>query len=370
MKINKYTLSLLMISMVLLVACRPEEAEEISVESNDKTPVVTALPIEMSFEESFLSIGTFEASDLLKVYTGGSGEIERIMVEVGDRVNSGDLLFTLDQSTFENDYVKLESQLRTVRDNANTLYKDAQNDFEQNSILFESGALSKAELDTYRSALSLAKKNYQDAVTAYKAQLAISKEALEDRMVTSPMDGQVGAIYIDEKESVTNQIAIEIVNDDQMFVNAMVTGKTLAYIAEGDSVRIYPDGEMGGEVAGIIESYNVVANESNGMYEVHVLVQEPIPGTRTGEYAELEFIVKEQKGLAVLRKSVITENGIAYIYVVEEGMAFKREVLTGSTSNQYIEIMEGIGLEDYIIIQGQSFLKDGQEVYEEIQSKN
>lgn len=332
----------------------------------EKVPVSTSLAIEMDFEETFLSIGVFSANDVLKIYTGGAGDIERIMVSPGEIVNAGDLLFTLDQSSFENNYTAIESQLRTTRDNARIYYQDAQKDFEQNSLLFDSGALSKSDLDASKSELSKRKKTYQDSITNYNAQVSTLKDALEDRMVRSPIDGDIGAIYVDEKEAVENIVALEVINDDQMFVKASITSKVLAYLTEGDTVRIYPDGEELNQLEGRVESYNIIADASTGLFEVQILVTDTTTFNRNGEYAEVEFIIKERKNPAILRKSVLTENESSFVYIIKEGIAYKQVVVVGIAKQQYIEVLDGLEIGDHIVIQGQSFLNDGDEVVEQL----
>lgn len=363
---NKILCGVVFMIVIFTVACSRETSETPQVNNVDKVPVATSLAVEMDFEETFLSIGSFVASDVLKIYTGGVGDVERIMISPGELVNKGDLLFTLNQSSFENSYKATESQLRTIRENAKIKYQDAQTDFEQNSILFDSGALSKSDLDSSRSNLSVSKKNYQDAMTNYNSQVATLKDALEDRMVTSPIEGVVGAIYIDENQRVQNIVALEVINDDQMFVEAWVTGKVLAYIAEGDAVRIYPDGEVLNKIEGRVESYNIIADETTGLFKVKVLVTESVPFSRTGEYAEVEFVIKERVNPAVLRKSVLKENETNFVYIIKEGIAYKRAVIIGEAKQQYVEILEGLGIDEHIVIQGQSFLDDGDEVEEQI----
>jgi len=361
---NKKIRILFFLILVVMVGCSKKPTQEVEV-VKEKTSVMTAESIKMTFKKSFLSIGEFQAGEVLEVYTGGTGTIQQILVSPGDYVVKEDVLFTLDDSEFENQYNATESTLRTVRDNAKTAYVDAQKKFEDQSILYNNGALSKHELDDARSSLSQLKKTYQNAATNYTSQTSILKETLEKRVVRAPIEGLVGAIYIEEDNTVQDIPAIELVNDTQMFVKAMVTGSVLANIAPGDEVTIYPDGNSTISIAGRVEHYNLVANEGSGLFEVEVLVLGTILGARTGSYVEVDFIVEERIAEAVLRKSVLTSNGETYLYVIEEGIAKKRKVETGLVEQQYIEIKAGLTDQAKIVIQGQSFLEDGIEVSEE-----
>ncbi|MBN2897564.1 MAG: efflux RND transporter periplasmic adaptor subunit [Clostridia bacterium] len=365
---NKWLiLSIIFIS--LTTGCQQRSDSEVNSDSNiiSETPVITVHPIEMDFQESFLGIGYFKASNTLKINTGNSGSVEQILVSPGQSIHTGDILFKLDQSDYENNYKKVESQLRTVRDNAYILYQDQEKDFQQKSILYEKGALSKLELDNARSALSQSKKNYQDAITAYSTQTATSKDALEDRTITSPIDGRIGAIYIKVHEEVQNTVAMEIINDNPMYVYAMVTGKILTSISREDEVLIYPDGDETFALAGYVSNFNIIPDETNGLFQVEIIVKDAPHSTHTGEYAEVEFIRQRRKNLAILKKSIIQDNNQSYVYTVENSISRKTPVLTGSTEQQYIEIIDGLDIDDAVVIQGQSFLEDGDMVIEQSQ---
>ncbi len=352
------------IMSLILVGCQQAE-EQVPETVVEKVPVLTSELVEMDFSETYLSIGQFEARDLIQVYTGGVGEIERLMVFPGEVVTKGQILFTLNKEMFERDYKIVESNLRTIRDNAKTRYEDTLKDFEEKSILYGSGALAKTELDQSRSQLTQSKKTYQDAVTSYNNQTATLKEALDDRIVVSPIDGRVGTILIAEKDSVQNIPALEIINDDELFVKAMVTGKALAYIAQGDKAQVFPDGDRLNVIKGVVESYNIIANETDGLFEVHILVDRGEGIYRTGEYAEVQFLIKERTGLGILRKSVLKSDSEEYVYIIEEEYARKKAVETGVVQNQYIEILSGLNGQERIVIQGQSFLNDGALIIEE-----
>lgn len=359
---NKERLILILIicSSMIFGCSQPDEVSV--VEIKESAPVLTADIVKMTFEDEFLSIGTFEASDVIKVYTGGEGDVERIMVSPGDKITAGQVLFTLDKSSFENSYKATESQLRTLKESAEIEYEQALKAFEKNSILYESGGISRDELDASRIRLKKGKQSYQDAVTNYNSQVSTLKDALDDRMVTAPISGIVGVVYINENETVSDSLAVEIVNDDQMFVIAMVTDTVLAYINEGDSVLIHPDGETGETIAGLVKNYNIVADEKTGLYDVKILVLEPVLSTRTGSYAEVTFIMKERESLAVLRKSVVKRGGQEYIFVVEDDRAYRKNVVIGTTYQQYVEIVSGLKGDEVIIIQGQELLEDGESV--------
>lgn len=173
-------------------------------------------------------------------------------------------------------------------------------------------------------------------------------------------------IYIEKKKHVENVVILEVINDDQLFVKASITGKVLAYITEGDDVRVYLDGEELNQIKGRVESYNIIADELSGLFEVKVLVTEALDFNRNSEYVEVEFIIKERTNPAILRKSVLKENESSFIYVIKEGIAYKRTVIVGEVKQEYIEVLEGVQINDHIVIQGQSFLNDEDEVVEQL----
>jgi len=65
-----------------------------------------------------------------------------------------------------------------------------------------------------------------------------------------------------------------------------------------------------------------------------------------------------QQTLLVPKASVLSQDEEVSVFIIKDGLALKRNVMTGFSNSDYIEILEGVDKNDIVIIEGQRNLKD------------
>ena len=73
-------------------------------------------------------------------------------------------------------------------------------------------------------------------------------------------------------------------------------------------------------------------------------------------------LARKQEALQIPRVALVETDGERSVFVVQKGLARQRSVTTGLTDAGNIEITDGIGEGDQVVIVGQSGLKDGNKV--------
>ena len=66
--------------------------------------------------------------------------------------------------------------------------------------------------------------------------------------------------------------------------------------------------------------------------------------------------------LIVPATATVAEDDVTVVYVVEDGAAVRRPVETGIRAGDYVEILEGLGPNDTIVLSGQARLRNGSRV--------
>ena len=66
--------------------------------------------------------------------------------------------------------------------------------------------------------------------------------------------------------------------------------------------------------------------------------------------------------VAVPLYSVLEEGGRRYVYVLENGVAKRREVELGRVSPAYYEVLSGVREGELVVVSGMNGLKDGERV--------
>lgn len=359
MKLIKF--SIVIASVMLVCSCKPN-IETITQVEDKRVPVQTQNIESGDIYESVLAIGSIEAGSILAVETQGSGTVENLNVSLGDEVKKGDILFTLDSEDIQNTYRLTESQLRTARDNAKVELDDATEQYNNIKSLFENGGTTQSELDAVENRFKQAKNRYEDAIVSYTSQKNNLKLNLQDRRIKAPIDGRISIIYIKENETVGPKVALEIINETSMIFKTEVTGDIVEKLDKGTKVKVYPDGEKEKVIIGEVIEFNQRADLNTGLFEVKVGLEENLEKLKTGEYSEGEFIIGEKNSKLLPKKAILGPKDSEYIYIANDGKVVKKEVKTGISFEENIEILSEISSDAEIIIRGQNLVEEGDQI--------
>jgi len=209
----------------------------------DEAPALVTAPVVVGdVERTVLATGTLEPSELVSVGAQVSGQVVRLAVELGDRVQRGDLIAEIDSAPQRNALRNAEASLAAARADQASLRAElaqARLAFERQRQMLAEDATSRAE---YEAAEAQAK-TLEARIAASEAQIAQSQIAADTARInlgytriTAPMDGTVVAIVTQEGQTVNaNQAAPTIVRLAQL-----ETMTIKAEISEADVTRVEP----------------------------------------------------------------------------------------------------------------------------------
>lgn len=352
-------LVVILINTMIIAGCSAPDNNKITEDINDGIPVSSSEVRMLPMLEKILTLGEIQAATSISVMTGGRGDVKEVYVKPGDIVKRGEELLKLDSDSLRSNFNAQESQLRTQRDNLKIQYNDLLRTFRQKEILYDEGAISQTEYDNLSSELERAKKKYDDSVANYNNQVKILREDIADRSITSPITGKVAALYVEKNESVENEIAVEIIDDNAMIAKTMITADQLEQLKLNDKTLIYPDGDYSYPIEGKITILNEIAEQSTGLFEVEIAIGDTDIALRSGEYAEIEFIVDEREVPIIPKKAVKRVGQDNFVFVIRDKIASKRKVDLGITQGENIEVINGLSSGEVIVDRGRAFVEDG-----------
>ena len=152
-------------------------------------PVTVAAPEVRTVTDYIELTGTTAAIATVQLVARVQGFLDQVHFQDGQRVKQGDLLFTLQQNTYQAQLQQAQSQLQSVQ--AQLLH--AQTEFDRYSGLFKQKAASAVDVDSWRANRDQA----QAGVLGAQAQLDLAQINLGYTTVTAPFDGRMGRHLID-----------------------------------------------------------------------------------------------------------------------------------------------------------------------------
>lgn len=361
-------LVLLALGLVLFLGSKKEPILPVQVEkvkARTLTQVVTAT-------------GKIQPEVQVKISPEVSGEIVALPVKEGQRVKKGELLMKIKPDV----YIAQRDQWAAGLLQTKAQLTKADAEFKRVRSLSEKGMVSTSEYDQAKAAYESAKAAYAQA----EASLNQANENLRKTTVLSPMDGTVSQLNSELGERVLGTIQFQgtevmtIADLSRMEARIDVSETDVILVSIGDTARIaidaFPDKKVNAvvyEIANTARSKGLGTQEEVTNFQVKIRIVESgmilRPGMSMTADVETEtktnvlsvpvqcvttrapkMEMKEGQGDGQ-RGAVLASNNTKpkqdnkpreIVFVIENGVAKAMPVKRGISSDQYVEIIEGL----------------------------
>ncbi|MGE4291523.1 MAG: macrolide transporter subunit MacA [Desulfovibrio sp.] len=317
-------------------------------------------------ENTVTCLGSLQPKDYVDVGAQVSGQLNQVLVDIGDQVEKGQLLAVIDDSTYQSEVEGDRAELANL--NAQLAQEQAelelaQLQYKRNAKLRQVDAVSQSDLDTYQSELRVA----EAKINALKAQIRKAESSLSSAMtnleytrIYAPMSGTVIDQTALEGETLNaNQSAPEILR-----IADVQTMTVEAEVTEADVVKIHagmtawfttlglPDRRWQGTVRQVLPT----PETENDVVLYHVLIDVPNEDgvLMTEMTAQVFFVLSEARdALRAPATALKQQNGKTYLPLLRDGEMRLVEVQTGVEGRTEVEIVSG-AQEGDLIVTGQS----------------
>lgn len=361
--------------IIILIIVLSEEVNQVSVAKAQLRNITSCVP----------ASGRLSPTLRVNISPDVSGEVVELYVKEGDYVKKGDLLLRIKQDAYRSAVERTEAILRGAESSLAQVglrFEKAKANYQRDSRLFEKKIISNEEFYESQMEYLIMEKEIENAmfnIESAKASLSEAKENLARTDVRSPMDGTVTSLCISKGERVvgTSQMAgtimMEIADLERMELVCSVSQNDILRISVGDTANICVDafGQM--KFKGIVCS---IASNAKKDFEVRIAIVSHENRFRPGMRADADIITEYADSVpalpigAILFKRGEQEGQFVYIYDPASGRISERRVKTGLSDIDYIEIRDGVDIEnEYVVTGPYSFLKGEIENGEKVKAK-
>lgn len=335
------------------------------------------------------------------LYAANAGTVS-LRVQAGDAVKKGQVLLTLAspelqarlaQERSNADGLKSESlraeaairqsqaQAQSALDTAAIAYKSAQNDLNRQAQAFAAGATAKAQVDQASDALARAEVALKQAQSlqglqleatrfelqakrqAFERQLLLVKDLerqLDELQLRSPVEGQVGQLFVSDRMSVAKDgKLLSVIDLSALEVQMQVAESFARELQAGMPGEITGNGKQwAGRVSSI--SPEVVNNEVAARLRFDGALPEQL---RQNQRLSVRVLLDRREGvLTVARGSFIEEGGGHSAYVLQDGQAVKRAIRLGAQSLAKVEVLSGLKPGEQVVVSGADAFRGAERV--------
>lgn len=304
-----------------------------------RIPVRTAVVEEQLQEISIVKTGNITPFKETKVFSVTGGTIEKLYIDLGDRVKQGQVIARIDTRSQQLDLQNARSKVAKLRNDLNTYTE-----------LLAGKAATQEQVNGIRQ-------DYLDAVN----QLNKVKKQIADASVKAPTSGVIATKAAEEGIFVNGGAEIAtVVNLSQVKVHVNLTEAEVYQVKQGQRVRITADVYPGREFDGTIRFISPQADQTHN-YMVEIEVDNTSQSLlRSGTFVYADFSKKTQQQVLLIPREALTESvKNASVYVVENNVAHLKAVQTGNESGSKVQIIRGLQKGEVIVTSGQINLRDG-----------
>lgn len=279
--------------------------------------------------------------------------VSEVLVEVGDRVERGQMLLRLDART-------TASELRQAEAGANEADAGvllAVTNLERGRALKERKLLSASDFD--QLVAQRVQAEARQATT--RAQLDAAKLRLGFTELRAPDAGIVAkrAIRAGQVVSAGSEL-LTLIRQGRLEWRAELSEHDIGAVSPGASVLLTgPDGaSTSGSVRAVSPSLDAATRTAT------VYADLPEPGAlRAGMYVEGRFELGSIDALALPRAAVVRRDGYSYVFTVDaQGRTQRRRIDVGRLADDRIEVLAGLEEGERVVERGAGFLSDGDRV--------
>ncbi|OIJ17184.1 hypothetical protein BKP37_01225 [Anaerobacillus alkalilacustris] len=206
--------------------------------------------------------------------------------------------------------------------------------------------------------------------------LEIKQHQLQKRLIDSNEEELTVISNIEGKVIIANETVVtayaesspmilQIVNTEGFVVKGNLSEYDSLVVKEGQHVKIQSDAIHNEEWEGIVShvAYSHITSEVAVKYPITVeIYSENNNQLRPGLQMILQIKTDERKSMVIPLSAILQESGVNHVFVVEENLAYKKEVELGIVYGDNIEIVKGLSADEKVIKEPMLTLHDGMEV--------
>jgi len=332
------------ITLSLFVSCGNEEKANISVQESIS---VTLKKAEKSASlNAITASGQVQASQSATLSTRFMGNVEDVSVNVGDKVQNGQILISLDAANLNAKLSQAKAGIIQARANL----KNVQTNFDRFQKLFEQQSISQKELDDITTQLSVAKAQLE---TALQMKNEVDSQ-LKYAEIKAPFSGIVSAKFIKEGSMAHPGKPLLIIdNPDQFEVIASIAESDISLVQKNSKVKV-AIASLSKELDGTIKEISSNAKSTGGTYSVTIQLNETNDKIYAGMYAKVSIdnsSASDSSAVFIDKRALIQKGQLDGIYTLSQNKtAILRWVKLGRVMDDTVEIISGLSAgESYIL---------------------
>jgi RND family efflux transporter MFP subunit len=359
--IRLFPVLLIMCAATLTAACGTDTSTAAAQAANaaGEAPIIDVAVVQATLGtvESALEIsGTLAPRSRVGLKPKLPGRLDRILVDLGDRVQEGQMVATVDRGEVD---AQVDAAVAAIGvatagiESAEASLANAVSEHDRAAALFEAGALPRQRLEAAETARraaaaqrDLAKANLAQAEAAVRR----AREVQRDTTLYSPVSGFIVERNYDPGAIPGEQPVVVVADIRQLKLEAGVSEMEAGRLKTGMtalvSVQAKPGETFRGQVAAIVPE----VEQRNRHFRIEVRVPNADGALLAGMYASARLVLAQaDSALVIPREAVVARDGGRMVFKVTGDTLVPVTVVEGLNDGRVVQIVSGLAAGDQVL---------------------
>ncbi|WP_321330763.1 efflux RND transporter periplasmic adaptor subunit [uncultured Bacteroides sp.] len=335
-----YSYAYILMCAILLSSCKGQK-DESGASGSVKVKAVKVTATTMEDGKSY--VGTVEASTLSSLSFQVMGNVNKVLISEGEKIQKGQLLATLDPVTLQSTY---DAALSTL--------KQAQDAYNRMKTLHESGSLPEIKWVEVESKLQQAQSMEQ-----------IARKDKKDAGLYAPFSGVIAAKNLEPGMNVMPGIEVmQLAEINRVNIKIAVPENEVSEIEKKQTAQITVAALGNKSFEGTVAEKGIIANPLSHTYEVKIELANARGELMPGMVCNVVLADKANKPVIILPNNAIQlkADGERFVWLAKNGVATLKTIQIGSLTKMGIVITEGLTEGDMVITEGSQKVSEGTKI--------
>ncbi len=287
--------------------------------------------------------GDVNAYQQATIYARIAGNLEKVNVNLGSTVKSGQILARID-SVEPFDQVQ---QMAATYDNARLA-------FQRSKSLLRANLISKQDVDNLEAAMKVSKANYE-----------LAKTRLGYTRIIAPFSGIITRRYLDPgtylASSSTPLFQLMYIDSVKIVIN--IQEKDVIQVKMGTRAEIAVDAYRNTIFEGSVTRMADALDLSTRSMPVEIDIPNESHALKPGMFATVTLVTGEHpNAITVPTMAIQRDDTSSFVFVADNNTAGRKKIQIGVEVNARTEVLSGLDGSESVIVIGQQLVKDGGQI--------
>ena len=328
----------LLAAAALSTACAPNSSGGPGNRPNQgPIEVATAVSVVKPLGVQIEAVGTARANEAVEITSKTSNLVTAIRFQEGHQVKAGEVLVELDSAEARASLAEAEAALA-----------DSERQYVRSRDLAASQALSASNLDQIEATLK-----------GNRARVEAARARLSDTVIRAGFAGRTGFRRISVGSLVNPGTVITTLDDASLIkLDFTVPESFLFALRLGIPVKASTSGLRGANFEGKITNLDTRVDPVTRSLFVRAEIPNPDGVLKPGMFMTVSLQGDVVPALIVPEAAIVPEQGRAFVFVVDAGVAHRREVALGRRQPGFVEVTSGVKEGERVVVDGTQNLTD------------